>query len=254
MTLRQAQDALRQDDTALVRTIGLTLGATVYEPPMASGWDVLVLGTSARIGLRAGNRLFALVPGTGVWVPDGESMRFELRERGEIRVAYVRAGQRGGGLSGVSVTPLLRELVSRAIAQGAFDGRSAADRHLARVLYDEVAALGPAQLSLPLPRTGFAMHVADRLIADPGLCAGTVELARAVACSPRTLERAFAAEVGLGVAAWRRRLRMLQALQELARDATVTSASLDAGYAGVSAFIAAFRREFGTSPRRFLKR
>jgi len=243
-----------QDDTALVRTIGLTLGATVYEPPMASGWDVLVLGTSARIGLRAGNRLFALVPGTGVWVPDGESMRFELRERGEIRVAYVRAGQRGGGLSGVSVTPLLRELVSRAIAQGAFDGRSAADRHLARVLYDEVAALGPAQLSLPLPRTGFAMHVADRLIADPGLCAGTVELARAVACSPRTLERAFAAEVGLGVAAWRRRLRMLQALQELARDATVTSASLDAGYAGVSAFIAAFRREFGTSPRRFLKR
>jgi AraC-like DNA-binding protein len=30
--------------------------------------------------------------------------------------------------------------------------------------------------------------------------------------------------------------------------------ALDAGYAGVSAFIAAFRREFGSSPRRFMRR
>lgn len=235
-----------------MRTFGLTLGPATFDPPHVPGWDVLVVATGARVALRAGNQLFALVPGTGVWVPAGETLRFELRERGEIRVAYLRTGRRTGGSCGVTVTPLLRELVGRAVARGAFDGRIAADRHLARVFFDEVAALVPAPLALPLPRSACALRVAERLLADPNLEAGIAGLASSVACSRRTLERAFATETGLGVAAWRRRLRLLHALQDLADDRTVTAAALEAGYAGISAFIAAFRREFGASPRRYV--
>jgi AraC-like DNA-binding protein len=253
--LRQVSSRSRQhDDPSLVRTFGLTLTASSFRPPLAPGWDVLVVAAGARAALRAGNQVFALVAGTGVWVPDGLALEFELRERGEIRIAYVRAGCRAGGVCGVAVTPLLSELVSRAIALGAFDGRIPAQRRLAYVFFDEVAALLPAALALPLPRTGVARCVAERLLADPGLEAGTAELAGAAACSRRTLERIFAAEVGLGVAAWRRRLRLLRGLEDLARGRPVTEAAFEAGYGGVSAFIAAFRREFGVSPRRFVKR
>jgi AraC-like DNA-binding protein len=217
----------------------------------------LAVATGPRVALRAGRRIFALVPGSAVWIPDGGGCSFELRERGEIRVAYLRAGRArraGEGAQALSAGPLLRELVARAIERGAFDRRSVEERRLAAVLFDEVAAAPPASLSVPLPAGRTARAVAERLIAEPWLRCGTRELARDAACSARTLERAFVLETGLGVALWHRRLRLLHALALLGAGENVTGAGLGAGYAGLSAFIAAFRREFGASPRRFLKR
>jgi AraC-like DNA-binding protein len=241
----------------MVRTFGLTLGAGTFAPPRAAGWDVLALASGAHGALRAGARLFALVPGSAVWIPGDVPLTFHLRRRAEIRIAYLRAGRvrrPPAGVEALQAGPLLQALVARAIDRGAFDGRRAGERRLAAVLFDEVALARPAALSLPLPEARPARTVAERLMAEPWLRLGTAELARDAGCSPRTLERAFATELGLGVAAWQRKLRLLHGLAILAAGESVTDAGLDAGYAGLSAFIAAFRREFGASPRRFLKR
>jgi AraC-like DNA-binding protein len=54
------------------------------------------------------------------------------------------------------------------------------------------------------------------------------------------------------VAEWRRRLRLLHAVRLLAEGEPVTAVALEVGYSSVSAFIAVFRKEFGTTPGRYL--
>ena len=54
--------------------------------------------------------------------------------------------------------------------------------------------------------------------------------------------------------AWRRQLRLLEALERLAQGEAVTTIALDLGYAGPSAFIQAFRDVLGTTPARYFER
>jgi AraC-like DNA-binding protein len=53
---------------------------------------------------------------------------------------------------------------------------------------------------------------------------------------------------------WRQRLRLMQAMRLLGGGAKVTHAAPEAGYSTPSAFIAAFRRSFGTTPTDYFKK
>jgi transcriptional regulator GlxA family with amidase domain len=67
--------------------------------------------------------------------------------------------------------------------------------------------------------------------------------------SRRQLERLFRAEVGMGVQAYSRMLRIYYGLWQLASlERTVTEISENCGFSDASHFIRCFRREFGKSP------
>ncbi|MCY1215799.1 HTH-type transcriptional regulator NimR [compost metagenome] len=51
--------------------------------------------------------------------------------------------------------------------------------------------------------------------------------------------------------AWRQRARLMRAQEMLAAGAAVTTVALELGYDNVSAFIAMFKRELGTTPGRY---
>ena len=51
---------------------------------------------------------------------------------------------------------------------------------------------------------------------------------------------------------WRQQLKLLRALELLASGSNVNTVALDVGYDNTSAFIAMFRRCFGTTPARYL--
>ncbi|MFJ7111440.1 helix-turn-helix domain-containing protein [Pseudomonas sp. NPDC098740] len=65
-------------------------------------------------------------------------------------------------------------------------------------------------------------------------------------CSSRTVS-----ETGFTFSQWRRRARLLRALERLAAAVPVTTIALELGYENVSAFIAMFRRTFGVTPGRY---
>jgi len=67
------------------------------------------------------------------------------------------------------------------------------------------------------------------------------------------MTRLFQRETGLSFRAWRRRLRLLKSLGGLEAGESVTSVALDSGYNSTSAFIAAFRNEFGMTPREVMR-
>ena len=67
----------------------------------------------------------------------------------------------------------------------------------------------------------------------------------------RTLERRFVVETGSSLGRWRLRLRLTRALELLAAGMSVSDAGLAVGYASTSAFVAAFKRELGSTPGRY---
>jgi AraC-like DNA-binding protein len=149
------------------------------------------------------------------------------------------------------MTALGRELLERCVDLGWLDPAHERDARFLAVVADELAALRPqiATNALALPLEPRARRAAERaLAASPGSLVSAAELANEVGWCARTLERIFARETGLGVIAWQRRYRLLCAAVALGCGVDVTTAGFDAGYAGTSAFITAYRRAFGATP------
>jgi AraC-like DNA-binding protein len=93
--------------------------------------------------------------------------------------------------------------------------------------------------------------VADYVASTPATRAGHATLARRFGLSLRSLERGFAKETGLSLGRWSRQARFQFALRRVGSGAAVKAAAADAGYATPSAFVAAFRTAFGTTPGRY---
>src|ERR671923_127352 len=130
-----------------------------------------------------------------------------------------------------------------------------------------LAAPVPAGLTVELaPSQGFDLHVhdfhqlalaargvADALLADVTDDRSLDAWGRAVGASGRTLARLFAAETGMGFERWRTTARLAAALPPLAGGMAVGATARQVGYATPSAFVAAFRREIGTTPAEYFR-
>jgi AraC-like DNA-binding protein len=150
----------------------------------------------------------------------------------------------------VNVRPLLRELIVRTCLLGALDTRIAEQRRLIGVIFDELKALTAVPLQLPLPQERRAARLAA--MAEDGTVALSGMLRRAGA-SRRTMERLFREETAMPLGRWLRRRKVLEGLRRLASGEAVGAVALDLGYNSASAFIAMFRRELGTTPKRYLE-
>jgi hypothetical protein len=64
----------------------------------------------------------------------------------------------------------------------------------------------------------------------------------------------FSDETGMTIESWRQKARLVHSAAALAEGASVTNASLASGYDSPSAFSAAFRRQFGVTPKHFRHR
>lgn len=153
----------------------------------------------------------------------------------------------------IRVSPLLREAIVRA-ATWPVAPLNPSQTRLAGVIMDEIATLPVEPCGLPLPREPRLLRIAAALVARPEDERGLDEWARWGGVSARTLSRRFVSETGFSFSAWRQRARMMRSLEMLAAGRPVTAIALDLGYASPSAFISAFHRTFGETPKRYRER
>lgn len=221
-----------------------------------SDWGQLVYAVRGMITVRTPVGLWVVPPGQALWLPPGTRNDLELAGSVSLRGLYFKAAvqrRMPRECRMVSVSPLLREVMRQVIRLKSLDRTIPSQRHLLAVLLDQLELLPLAPVDLPMPVDSRALAAARALRESPGGSATLGQLARQSSASLRTLERLFVEETGLTLGAWRQRARLLRGMELMAEGASVTRAGLEAGYEGTSAFIAAFRRAFGTTPGRYFR-
>ena len=195
-------------------------------------------------------------PNRGVWVPARTTHAIRMSGAVAMRTLYVPpalATALPRACRVLDVTPLVRELVLAAVARGGLDLHVPEAARLFRVLLDELRTLPTRAFHLPFPRDPRARRVAEAIEGRPGAGHPARELARGSGASQRTIERLFRVETGMSFGAWRQQLRLGRALEKLAAGDAVTAVAFESGYAGVSAFVAAFKATFGQTPGRYFR-
>jgi AraC-like DNA-binding protein len=240
-----------------VRTLAYDYPSGHVVAPHVHDWHQLIYAVRGLMTLETAAGLWIVPPHRAVWMPAGVEHAIRMSGAVSMRTLYV-APRVARGLPRacriVDVPPLLREMIVRTVELGHLDARIATHRHLFAVLLDQMRTLRSDGMHLPQPSDARARRVAGRLADVPGERRTLSALARGSGASVRTLQRLFRAETGTSFATWRQQLRLGHALQALAGGGSVTAVALDAGYASVSAFVAAFRRTFGEPPARYLRR
>lgn len=222
-------------------------------------WDRLAYASRGAMRVSSLEGMWVVPPHRGLWLPAGTRHRVHMSGTVSLRTVYFwpflsRRLPREPRV--MNVSPLLRELLHHVTARGTrgtLDAKTPRDRHVIGLLLEELRAVDEARLQLPFPRDERAARAAARLTTDAGLREPLPGVARRAGASLRTLQRLFAAETGLTLEAWRLRARLLRAVEHLAGGRAVTAVAIDVGYESPSAFIAAFRRELGETPGRFLR-
>jgi AraC-like DNA-binding protein len=234
-----------------IRCLAATYYGGFHIKPHRHHWGQLIYAGSGVMRVRAEGRLWIVPPARAVWVPAGAE--HEIHGLGDfaMRTLYFPAGMVAGlpaECCAIEVTALLRELVLETVELCPIDEADAAAMRLAEVAIDRIAAAQALPLQLPFPADPRAVRVAERLREDPSCEHELAELARDAGASARTIQRLFLGQTGLRFAEWRQRLRLMHGASLLGTGSSVTEAGLEAGYASTSAFIAAFRKQFGTTP------
>lgn len=150
----------------------------------------------------------------------------------------------------IEMTGLLKEAIVRA-AEWEYAPLDDRQRHIAAVILDEIAGSPADAFSLPMPSDVRLLRIATALADSPAHTRSLEDWSIWAHAAPRTVSRRFVSETGMTFTAWRQRARLVRALELLAAGEPVTSIALQLGYDNASAFIALFRRTFGTTPGRY---
>jgi AraC-like DNA-binding protein/quercetin dioxygenase-like cupin family protein len=198
---------------------------------------------------------YVVPPQRAVWTPSGVEHQIEARSAVAMRTLYIDptvAAEISSEVCVLHITPLLRELIITAVATGRSYGPDSPQSRIMSVILDQIASQPVASLALPMPTDSRLHCITQSLIANPADSRSLGEWASEVGASKRTLGRLFAAQTGMSFRSWRQQRRLLRALELLAAGDKVTTIAFELGYENTSAFIAMFRRCFGTTPRRYL--
>lgn len=234
-----------------VRTLATTYFDGHHLEKHTHPWGQLIYASEGVMRVQIGDLLTLVPPQRALWAPP--EVEHEIWAQGTFAMRTLYLSPRLCALlpstcEAIDVSPMLRELVLFIVRHGMLDGTNAVHRRTIGFLVDQLASPEILPLSLRMPADRRARLVAERLRENPADNTELTELASAAGASARTLQRVFQTETGLRFSEWRRRLRLLHAATLIGTGSSVTAAGLDAGYQSVSAFVAAFRTEFGVTP------
>jgi len=222
-----------------------------FVAPHRHPWAQFMYCSQGVMSVTAENGNYVLTPEMALWIPPMVEHSVEMVQQIYQESMYVD-GDLGAKLAGtgrvVSMTPLVRSLISEAATYPLEYDEAGAQGRLMSVLLDQLAGLSTRDVLLPLPQDVRLQKICRYLIKDPS-CSYSLDLwSHRVGASSRTLARLFEQETGMGFRAWRQRLRLQRAMMKLGIEGSVHDLARSVGYTSSSAFITAFKRYFSISP------
>ena len=176
--------------------------------------------------------LFIVPPGTGLWMPARTPHVTRMPAGLRMRALFLREDAARAGpdaVTVVAVSPLLRELILAACEEPVMWDEDGPVRHVVALALHEIGRAATRPISVPACRDPRLQRVTEALLADPADPRGLEAFAEVAGASARTLARLFRRETGMSFQAWRRQLRLTEALASLAQGATPARAAAVGG-------------------------
>ncbi|MFJ4142321.1 AraC family transcriptional regulator [Pseudomonas sp. NPDC089734] len=217
-------------------------------------WVQLSYAISGVLHVHTPGESFVAPPQRAVWIPaemDHEVLSFAHTEMRSLYLDASLFGSANDHCRVIEITPLTHELIKQFCTLDTEYDEQGAEGRLARVLTDQLRMAREVSMSLPLPQDPRALQLCRKLQDSPDDDRTLVEWGEELGASEKTLRRILMRETGLTFRVWRQRLRLLGALEELGQGIKVTQVALNFGYQSTSAFISAFRVQFGVTPGDF---
>ncbi|UYY57000.1 AraC family transcriptional regulator [Sphingomonas sp. S2-65] len=199
--------------------------------------------------------LWIVPPRSAIWIPGGALHAIKVTGMLEGYNAFVDPAvgtQLPQTCCAVSVTPLLRELLTRAARLPYFYEQDGANARLVAVLLDELGSAQVEDLHLPMPRDPRLRKIVDEMMASPADRGSLTVWAKRAGMSERTLGRLVCRETGMSFGRWRQQFAIVLAVKWLAGGASIQRVAGDLGYESVPSFVTMFRKALGTSPGRYM--
>lgn len=195
-------------------------------------------------------------PLRGIWVPSQRPHAMQMRGPVTMLNTYIRkqAAQRLGlpaHCQVFDVSPLLRQLLEKAIDIPVRYDKNGRDGYLMGLLLHEIAGMPALSLSAPLPTEPRLARVCRDFLALPSLEIGIDDMAQRTGMSRRTFTRHFRLQAGISYIEWRQQACLLAAVVRLGNGQSVTQVAIELGYSSSSAFATVFKRVLGEVPSRY---
>ena len=235
-----------------VATLAYDYTAGFLVPEHAHGSDQLIYATRGVMEVSSGQSMWIIPPHFALWIPAGTFHRIRMPAAVSMRTLYFRRGvirRQQNGCAVLHVTPLLRELIVEAVRIGQLRTRQHHECALRDLIALHVTRATSAPTHVRLPRDARALAVAQRLLDNPAQSKPLAALCTSSGVSVRTLQRIFQNDIGTDFDSWRRQVRLTKAVELLIAGSSVKQVAFAVGYNQPSAFVEAFRRTFGLTPR-----
>ena len=226
--------------------------------PRSFAADYLLFGSAGAFILELDDRQWFLPPQRAALIAAGTPIRVRSTGPATSSSVLFRNGELAAPLKPCAVfamSDLAHAMVDHASRWG--EARDREDRvadTFFLALASVIAPLAEREQDtwLPRPQTPGLGRAAAHALAHLDEDLSVAAMARLAACSERSFVRHFAAEAGMSWSAFLQRARMIRAMELLAGGQDgVTEIGLACGFASTSAFIKAFRRFAGSTPRAY---
>jgi AraC-like DNA-binding protein len=247
----------------IIRTVDPTPGVSVstlaYEykqgvevPRHAHGSDQLIYAIRGVMEVSSTQNVWLIPPQFALWMPARTFHKIHMPGPVSMRSLYFRPGlvpPTPTQCAVFHVTSLLRELILETVRIGRLRSRNREEGALRDLLISRLRIAPPVAASVALPRDPRALAVAHAVLADPAQSSTMTELCNRAGASVRTIERAFQSDVGTDFESWRRQVRLMKAMELLVSGRSVKEVAFAVGYRHPSAFVQAFPRTLGATPK-----
>ncbi|CAN7660140.1 helix-turn-helix transcriptional regulator [Caballeronia sp. LjRoot34] len=241
-----------QDVPGFVAAMSMTYASGAIQARHAHKRAQLLFAVSGVMWVSTSERHWLLPPQRALWIPPNTEHEMRARTDVELRNLYVRMDNPPIPLPHtptlIYVTPLLRELVVRAVELPIEEGVAGAAAQIVALIFSELQFLPSGEFDLPRVHDPRLVKVEEGFKKDLGDPRGIEEWAALGNMSSRTLGRKLKAETGLSFAAWRQQIRLTEAVVRLVKGEAVTSVALTLGYENTGSFSRMFKKTMGISP------
>jgi AraC-like DNA-binding protein/quercetin dioxygenase-like cupin family protein len=235
-----------------VATLAYEYTAGFQVPEHAHGSDQLIYAIRGVMEVFSGQSVWLIPPHFALWIPARTFHRLRMPGTVSMRTLYFRPGlvsRFSSGCAVLHVTPLLRELIVETVRIGQLRVRNHNECALRDLVILHLTNASSAPIFVTLPTERRALLVARAVLENPAQSKTMQMLCADAGVGVRTVQRTFQTDVGTDFDSWRRQVRLTMAVELLVSGYSVKEVAFAVGYRQPSAFVEAFRRTFGSTPK-----